>query len=64
MDFTLTEAVIYGSIIVLVVYDIFILLDKGVDQTISSVLLKISKNYPIIPFALGIVFGHIFWPNI
>ena len=64
MDFTLTESVIYGTIMLLIVYDIFILLDKGVEQTISSVLLKLGQKYPIIPFGIGVVFGHIFWPNI
>lgn len=63
MNNNITEIVIFSTIIILIIYDIFILLKKGSKYTISSVLLELGKKYPIIPFFLGIVFGHIFWPN-
>lgn len=33
-------------------------------QSISAQLYQMSKDYPIIPFALGIAAGHIWWPNV
>jgi len=33
------------------------------EASISSFLLAKTKAYPIIAFALGVLCGHLFWPN-
>lgn len=34
----------------------------GTEYTISAGLNRLSQNYPIIPFILGLIVGHLFWP--
>jgi hypothetical protein len=31
-------------------------------ETVSSVLANWSQCFPILPFAVGVIVGHIFWP--
>lgn len=47
----------------LVIYDIVALWLGGWDATISVVLLTWARSYPILPFAFGVVCGHLFWPQ-
>lgn len=35
----------------------------GWEATISYLALSKSRRYPIIPFALGVLVGHLFWPQ-
>lgn len=42
-------------------YDIYIGINYGTASTISWVTWTTAKNYPIIPFAAGILCGHLFW---
>lgn len=59
-----TTAIFIGVIVaIILIYDLVIYLKKGDDWTISRVLLKLAKSWPIVPFLLGIVMGHIFWTN-
>ena len=58
-----TRWVIIITIIVLSVYDVFVISKHGVETSISRVILKWAQKYPIIAFALGVLFGHLFWLN-
>lgn len=57
----ITLIVIIATIAVLIGYDIFAAVTGGMDATISAVLLKWSKEYLVIPFAAGLLCGHLFW---
>ena len=35
---------------------------KDLTVTISHALYTISREHPIIPFSLGVLTGHVFWP--
>jgi len=48
-------------IVVLIAFDICMAVERGPEYTISAQTWAISKKYPIIPFALGGVAGHLFW---
>jgi hypothetical protein len=48
-------------ILALVTYDAVALIIGGDAATISAVAYNFAKQFPIFPFALGIVFGHLFW---
>lgn len=61
---SLTEWVLLGTVIGLASYDIYIAMTKGVMQTLSVVIWVLSQRYPIIPFAAGILCGHLFAPLI
>ncbi len=45
-------------------WDLIAILKGGYKATVSAQLYKFSLRFPIIPFILGIVFGHLFWANL
>jgi hypothetical protein len=59
----ITYIFIAATVVIILAYDVWAVLAGGLDATISQVLLNSSKEFPVISFALGFVFGHIFWPN-
>ncbi len=59
----ITKDLIIATIVILAAVDVWLYITKGSEATISRTLLKWSQAYPIIAFALGVVFGHIFWSN-
>ena len=60
----MTIAVIWLTVVILGLYDIYALYRGGFVNTISWQIYFYSKKYPIIPFAIGILMGHIFWNQI
>jgi hypothetical protein len=59
----MTWTIILSTSALLILYDFWVFATYGVDQTISRVTLYKARLHPIIPFALGLLFGHIFWPQ-
>lgn len=57
----LTLSVVLGFSLILIAYDIWVIIKRGVDQSISWQMYQIAKAYPVIPFALGVLMGHLFW---
>lgn len=47
--------------VLLIAWDIFVYLEPTKNDTISEVLWDLGKH-PILPFLLGVIAGHIFWP--
>jgi hypothetical protein len=51
----------------LICYDVFLVWHYGVEQTISWQTYQAARSEPIIPLllglAVGILFGHLFWPQ-
>lgn len=58
---TLTKGLIIVVIILLVIYDFIAFLTGGTEATISVVIIRWSREYPAIPFAVGFLMGHLFW---
>lgn len=58
-----TRIVILSCLAVLIVYDIWALSVHGYDWTISQDMYTFAKQFPIAPMGLGVVFGHLYWPN-
>jgi hypothetical protein len=50
-----------GSIILC--YDVYALAVNGYDATISYMLYTAGAHWQIIPFSLGVLAGHLFFPN-
>lgn len=71
MSDNLTLAVTIGALVVFVVgliaYDIWTLVKRGYETTISWNALYLSKKYPIIPYVIGgfigVIAGHLWWPH-
>lgn len=40
-----------------------VVVSRGSRDTVSNVLHEWSLMYPILPLAIGLLLGHIFWPN-
>jgi len=56
-----------GALFVMGVYDVFLFVNFGRDATISRQILLWSRSYPeaslAAAFALGVLAGHLFWPQ-
>lgn len=59
----LTAWVLVAVVALLIVWDVFAQLRWGYTGTISYDILTASKNHPLIPLSIGIVMGHLFWPQ-
>lgn len=59
----LTFFVALAVLAVIICYDTWTLIARGYETTISSQLYTLAGNQPIISFAIGVVCGHLFWPN-
>ncbi len=60
----MTEIFMAVIVIVIIAYDIVAYILSGMSKTISARTWALSKEYPIIPLAVGIVIGHIFWGQV
>jgi hypothetical protein len=45
-----------------VVYDVWAYYAEGANKTISVAIYSRALQYPIIPFIVGVLCGHFFWP--
>ncbi len=54
--------IVVGAVFVLILlFDLYLALAKGGAQTISWQLYEISLKWPVIPFIVGFLCGHIFF---
>lgn len=58
---TYTRIFIGVTIGVIVIYDVWVAVAGGTGTTVSHELITWAYKYPILPFSLGVVFGHLFW---
>lgn len=57
----LTLAFIAFIVIAITIFDFWVIFKKGRYESISYKIIDLSHKYPLIPFLLGIVSGHLFW---
>lgn len=57
----ITIVVLILTAVFLIVYDIWAVLKYGIAGTISWQVWDKSRRFPIIPLAVGILVGHLFW---
>lgn len=59
-----TKAFLVVGILLIAIYDVVALFTWGVGATISRVIgVEASFDAPTIPFGVGLVAGHLFWPQ-
>jgi hypothetical protein len=68
MSTVITGSVVTAAVLVILllsvqVWDVVAVLCYGREATISNVLQGWSRQYPILTLAIGIVLGHLFWPQ-
>ena len=42
-------------------FDVYIIIKKGKQESISAHVIRGSKKFPLLVLLLGIVLGHLFW---
>ena len=57
------KLILLGFVAIVFFWDAVVLLKGRPEATLSAVLLQLTKDNPIIAFVLGVVVGHLFWPN-
>ena len=59
----ITKFLIVLSIVTIFVWDTIVMFFcKDLNPTMSFTVYNLSCQYPILPFALGLLCGHVFWP--
>jgi type III secretory pathway component EscT len=43
------------------IFDVWVIAKKGKKESISAHIIRLSHQYPSIPFLVGFVAGHLFW---
>lgn len=62
MNWSKYTKLVIGLIIVLIaVWDVFVIVKGGTEASISNRLIVWSYDYPMFTFSMGLVFGHLFW---
>jgi hypothetical protein len=59
----LTLIILAAVVVILVGWDIYAAFSKEKGDTISSLLLEWSSRKPVIALAIGVILGHLFWPQ-
>lgn len=57
----LTVAFIIFLVVIIAIFDVYIIARKGKFESISAHILRGSKAMPLLVLALGVVLGHLFW---
>lgn len=60
---SVTVALILAAIVILGGWNIYAAANAQSGDTISEIVLSASLRRPIIPFVVGVVCGHLFWPQ-
>lgn len=50
------------TILIWIGVDVYLAMDGGADAMISFIFYKWAKQWPVLPFAIGVLMGHFFWP--
>ena len=58
-----TKWIIGGVVLFGVTWDMWVYVAGGYPATISHVVLGWSQAWPVVPFAVGVLCGHLFWPQ-
>lgn len=49
--------------VLLIVWDVYVANNTPTGDTISEITLLAASKHPVIPFAFGVICGHLFWPQ-
>lgn len=52
---------IFILVLLISVFDVWIIYKKGKTESISAHVIRGSKKYPLLVLIFGIVLGHLFW---
>lgn len=58
-----TIVVMLVCIVGLILWDMYAAAFGGTGATISEITLGTALRHPVIPFGVGVIIGHLFWPQ-
>lgn len=58
-----TALVLASVLAFIAIYDLYVALTSDYRSTVSYVCMQAALAYPIIPFLVGVLMGHLFWPQ-
>lgn len=61
---TVAALAMAGVLVAAGLVDLYQALRHDGRNTVSGVILALSRAYPIIPFLMGVLIGHFLWPQI
>lgn len=47
--------------IAIAIYDVYAIMKGGTEASISSIMIGWSYKFPLFPFSMGVICGHLFW---
>jgi len=57
----MTKIFILITILAITIFDVYVFSVGGTENTISWMLTNWAYDYPIFPFFMGVICGHLFW---
>jgi len=58
-----TIGILAAITLLLVAWDVYAATNKERGDTVSEVVLGFARRHPVIPFLLGVLMGHLLWPQ-
>jgi hypothetical protein len=58
-----TISLLIAFTLILIVWDIYAAANSGDGDTISEITLGFARKHPALPFAIGVICGHLLWPQ-
>lgn len=58
-----THILLLATAVILIGVDIYWASNRVPGDTISEVILAYARMHPVIPFAFGVLMGHLLWPQ-
>ena len=63
-DSNWTVLILIATAILLLVWDVYVAyFNDEKDDTISAIVYRSALKHPLFPFAIGVIMGHLFWPQ-
>lgn len=59
----ITIGILVVITVLLIAWDIVVAANARSGDTISEVTLGFAMRHPVLPFAIGVICGHLFWPQ-
>lgn len=56
-----TRMLVVSIVAVVAAWDVYVIYQGQQEATFSVVLYESSRRWPVIPFVLGFLCGHVFW---
>jgi hypothetical protein len=55
--------IIFISVVAVMIaaWDVYVITYGGIESSISQTMIEWAYHYPIFPFIIGVIVGHLFW---